>query len=104
MMDLSQLMKQAQGMQSKMNAVQAGLRERVVDGTAGEGAVTAYVNGDHELVKLEIDPKVIDPDDPEMLEDLVLAAVNKATAGVKKLIQEEMSKVTGGMNIPGLSM
>ena len=104
MMDFNQLMKQAQGMQAKMSAVQAGLKERVVDASAGNGAVVAYVNGDHELVKLEIDPKVIDPDDPEMLEDLVLAAVNKATADVKKMVQEEMSKVTGGMNIPGLSM
>ena len=103
-MDISNLMKQAQGMQAKMSAVQAELKERVIDASAGDGLVTAYVNGDQELVKVEIDPKIIDPDDPEMLEDLVLAAVNKAMTEMKTLVNEEMSKVTGGMNIPGLSM
>jgi nucleoid-associated protein EbfC len=101
-MDFSNLMKTAQGMQSKMAAVQASLKERVIDGSAGSGMVTAYVNGDMELVKIEIDPKVVDADDVEMLEDLVLAAVNKAMTEMKALTQQEMSKVTGGMNIPGL--
>ena len=75
-----------------------------LDASAGDGLVTAYVNGDQELIKIEIDPKVIDPDDPEMLEDLVLAAVNKAATEMKTLVNEEMSKVTGGLNIPGLNM
>jgi nucleoid-associated protein EbfC len=101
-MDFSNLMKTAQGMQSKMAAVQASLKERVVDGAAGNGMVTAYVNGDMELVKIELDPKVVDPDDVEMLEDLILAAINKAMGEMKALSQQEMSKVTGGMNIPGL--
>ena len=101
-MDFSNLMKTAQGMQSKMAAVQASLKESVVDGSAGNGMVTAYVNGDMSLVKIEIDPKVVDADDVEMLEDLVLAAVNKAMSEMKALTQQEMSKVTGGMNIPGL--
>ena len=101
-MDFSNLMKTAQGMQSKMAAVQASLKESVVDGSAGNGMVTAYVNGDMSLVKIEIDPKVVDADDVEMLEDLVLAAVNKAMSEMKDLTQQEMSKVTGGMNIPGL--
>ena len=95
-------MKNAQSMQAKMASMQASLKERVIDASAGDGLVTAFVNGDQELLKIEIDPKVIDPDDPEMLEDLVLAAVNKAMTEMKAMIQAEMSKVTGGMNIPGL--
>lgn len=101
-MDLSNLMKNAQSMQAKMASMQASLKERVIDASAGDGLVTAFVNGDQELLKIEIDPKAIDPDDPEMLEDLVLAAVNKAMTEMKAMIQAEMSKVTGGMNIPGL--
>lgn len=103
-MDISQMMKQAQGMQAKMGAIQAALKEKVIDASTGDGLVTAYVNGDMELIKLEIDPKVVDPDDPEMLEDLVLAAVNNAFKEMKELSNKEMSKVTGGLNIPGLSM
>lgn len=95
-------MKNAQGMQAKMAQMQASLKERVIDGSAGDGLVTAYVNGEQELLKIEIDPKVVDPDDPEMLEDLVLAAVNKAMNEMKAMVQDEMSKITGGMNIPGM--
>lgn len=101
-MDMSSMMKNAQGLQSKMAAMQASLKERVIDASAGDGLVTAYVNGDQELVKIEIDEKVVDPDDVEMLEDLVLAAVNKANTEMKELVQSEMSKITGGLNIPGL--
>jgi len=101
-MDMSSLMKQAQGMQAKMGAVQAALKEKVVDASAGDDMVIAYVNGEMELVKIEIDPKIIDPDDPEMLEDLVQAAVNNALKDMKKLSDEEMGKATGGMNIPGM--
>ena len=101
-MDMSSIMKQAQGMQSKMAAVQASLKEKVVDGSAGDGLVTAYVNGEMELLKIEIDPKVVDPDDVEMLEDLVLASINKAMEEMKEISQAEMSKVTGGLNIPGM--
>lgn len=101
-MDMQNLMKQAQGMQAKMSAIQAELKERVIDASSGDGMVVAYVNGEQELVKIEIDPKIIDPDDPEMLEDLVLAAVNKGMSEMKELVQKEMSKATGGMNIPGL--
>lgn len=101
-MDMAKMMKQAQGMQGKMASIQAELKERVIDAEAGNGLVTAYVNGEHELVKIEIDEKAIDPDDPEMLEDLVMAAVNKAQKEMSELVQKEMAKVTGGMNIPGL--
>jgi len=101
-MDLSNLMKNAQGMQSKMAALQADLKERVIDASAGGGLVTAYVNGEHELLKIEIDKKVVDPDDIEMLEDLILAAVNKANEEMRALASAEMAKITGGMHIPGL--
>lgn len=101
-MDMSSMMKQAQGMQARMAALQASLKDRVIDASAGDGLVTVFVNGENELLKIEIDPKIIDPDDPEMLEDLVTAAVNKGMAEMKALVNEEMSKVTGGMKIPGL--
>jgi hypothetical protein len=103
-MDISNLMKQAQGMQAKMGSVQAAIKEKIIDASAGDGLVTAYVSGDMELVKIEIDEKVIDPDDPEMLEDLVQAAVNNALKEMKRISDEEMAKVTGGMNIPGMNL
>ncbi len=100
-MDLQQILKQAQGMSSKLGEVQSALRERVVDAAAGGGLVTAYVNGDQQLVKIEIDPKAVDPDDPGLLEDLVVAAVNKALGEMKELIQAELTKAAGGRR-PGL--
>lgn len=101
-MDLGKMMKQASQMQARMAELQAALKERVVDAEAGGGLVTAYVNGDMQLVKLSIDPKAVDPDDPGMLEDLVVAAVNKASSEMRELVNKEMAKVTGGLNLPGL--
>lgn len=103
-MDIAQMMKQAQGMQARMSSIQDELKERVIDATAGDGLVTAYVSGEMQLVKLEIDRKVVDPDDPEMLEDLVMAAVNKALSDMRKLVDTEMAKATGGFKIPGLNL
>lgn len=103
-MDIAQMMKQAQGMQARMSSIQNELKERVIDATAGDGLVTAYVSGEMQLVKLEIDRKVVDPDDPEMLEDLVMAAVNKALSDMRKLVDTEMAKATGGFKIPGLNL
>lgn len=103
-MDISNLMKQAQGMQAKMAAAQSALKEKVVDASAGDGMVTAFVSGEMELLKIEIDEKVVDPDDPEMLEDLVVAAVNNALKEMKRISDEEMSKVTGGINLPGMGL
>lgn len=103
--DLGQIMKQAQQMMKQQEKLQEDLRERVVDADAGGGMVTAFVNGAGEVVKLSIQPEVIDPDDNEMLEDLVLAAVNAGLAKAKELKEKEMGKLTGGMgmpNIPGL--
>jgi len=99
---MGDLVRQAQKMQHKMAEVQAGLKERVVEGSAGGGMVTVLVNGQQEVVAVKIDPQVIDPDDPALLEDLVLAAARQAVQKSKDLAQEEMSKVTGGVGLPGM--
>jgi DNA-binding YbaB/EbfC family protein len=96
------LMKQAQEFQKKMAQVQDGLRSRVVEGTAGGGMVKAQVNGKLELVALKIDPEVVDPDDTDMLEDLILAAIAQGTKKAQELADKEMAKVTGGLAIPGM--
>ena len=95
-------MKQAQQMQSKMAKMQEELEEKTLEATAGGGAVKVVVNGKQELVDLQIDPDAVDPEDVEMLEDLVLAAVNQAMREIQELVDEEMGKVTGGMNLPGM--
>jgi len=100
--NFGKLMKQAQQMQEKMMRVQEELAARTVEATAGGGMVTAVVNGKHELVSLRIEREVVDPDDIEMLQDLVVAAVNEGVRRAQEMAAEEMSKVTGGMNIPGL--
>jgi DNA-binding YbaB/EbfC family protein len=94
--------KHAQQIQKKIAAVQESMKDRVVEGTAGGGMVSAMVNGQQELLKLTIDPQVVDPDDVEMLEDLVTAAVSQALKKSKDLAKEEMAKVTGGLSIPGI--
>lgn len=99
---LGNIMKQAQQMQAKMARVQQELEKREVEATAGGGMVAARVNGKQELLSLQIEKDVVDPEDVEMLQDLVMAAVNEAIKQSQKMIQEEMGKVTGGMNIPGL--
>ncbi|OEU49709.1 MAG: nucleoid-associated protein [Desulfuromonadales bacterium C00003096] len=99
---LGNIMKQAQQMQQKMARVQEELQSREVEASAGGGMVTATVNGAQQLVALKMEPSVIDPEDVEMLQDLVLAAVNEAIKKSQAMAQEEMSKITGGMNIPGL--
>ena len=96
------MMKQAQELQKKMAQVQADLRTRVVEDSAGGGMVTAQVNGQRELVALKIDPEVVDPDDVEMLQDLVIAAVSQALKKAEKLAETEMAKVTGGLSLPGM--
>ena len=100
--DLGGLMKQAQKMQKEMARIQEELKERVVEANAGGGMVKVAVNGAQEIVSIKIDPEVIDPDDKEMLEDLILAAVTQGLKKAKELAEEEMSKVTGGLKLPGL--
>lgn len=99
---LGNIMKQAQQMQAKIARVQQELESKEVEATAGGGMVTARANGKQQLLDLKIEKDVVDPEDIEMLQDLVLAAVNEAIKKSQEMIQEEMSKVTGGMNIPGM--
>jgi nucleoid-associated protein EbfC len=99
-MSLGNLAKMAQQMQAEMARVQAELDELTLEGTAGGGAVTAVVNGKQELLSLRIDRDVVDPDDVEMLQDLVTAAVNDGLRLARQTAEEKMSRVTGGMRLP----
>lgn len=96
------LMKQANQMQMKMKKLQEELATREYTGTAGGGAVTAKVNGENKVLALTINPEVMKSGDTEMLQDLVTAAVNDALKTAKDESSKEMSKITGGMNIPGM--
>jgi len=104
MAGLGKFLKQAQKMQAEMTRVQEELAAREVEGTAGGGAVKAVARCDGSLVSVKIDPKVVDPSDVEMLEDLVVSAVANALEIAKKTQSDEMAKVTAGMNIPGVNM
>ena len=96
------MMRQLQQMQAQMENTQAEVEESVFSATAGGGMVTAEVNGKKELLSIKIDPEVVDPDDVEMLEDLVTAAVNEALGKAAKTMEDKMGALTGGMNIPGM--
>ncbi|NLM44132.1 MAG: YbaB/EbfC family nucleoid-associated protein [Clostridiales bacterium] len=99
--NLNNIMKQAQKMQQEMMKLQKELEEKTIEASAGGGAVTAVVNGKKQIESINIKPEVVDPDDVEMLEDLVMAAVNEAMRQVDEMMAREMSKFTGGMNLPG---
>lgn len=96
------MIQQAQKMQADMASLQEDLAEREYSATVGGGMVTATVDGKHTVKSLEISPEVVDPDDIEMLSDMVMAAVNEAIRQAANESEEEMGKLTGGMNIPGL--
>lgn len=96
------MMKQMQKVQKEMEKMQKQLEETEVEASAGGGAITAKANGKKELISITIDESVVDPEDIEMLQDLVLAAVNEVLRNADELAAEQMGKVTGGMNIPGL--
>lgn len=100
--NMGNMMKQMQKMQKKMEQMQAELEEKEVEASAGGGAITATVNGKKELLKIDIDESVVDPEDVEMLQDLVIAAVNEALRKAEDMVNSEMQKITGGLNIPGL--
>ncbi len=102
MKNMMNMMKQAQKLQAKMVEMQAELGNRTVSAQAGGGMVEAVVNGRQELVSLRIDKEVVSPDDVEMLQDLIFAAVNEALNRSREMMAQEMSKLTGGMQIPGL--
>ena len=99
---LAQIMKQAQMMQQKMAKLQEEAAEKTAEATAGGGAVSAVVSGKNQLISLTIKKEAVDSEDVEMLQDLVVSAVNQALAKVQAEMAEQMSKVTGGLNIPGL--
>lgn len=100
--NLNNLLKQAQNFQKKLEEKQQELEVRTVEASSGGGAVTAVANGKKQIIDLKIKPEVVDPDDIEMLEDLVLAAVNEALKKSEEMIASEMGKLTQGVNIPGL--
>jgi DNA-binding protein, ybaB/ebfC family len=100
--NMNNMMKQMKKMQEEMEKTQADIEEKEFESTSGGGVVKATVNGKREVTSLKIDPDVIDPEDSEMLEDLVIAAVNDAMKRADEYSSESMGKLTGGLNIPGL--
>ena len=101
-MNIGQIAKMAQQMQAQMAQAQEELRNTTLEATAGGGAVRVVITGAQEVRSIEIDPSAVDPDEIEMLQDLVLAAVNDAVARSKELERERMGSVAGGMGIPGM--
>jgi len=99
---LGQMMKQAQKMQAQILKIQEEMAQRTVEASAGGGMVTVAANGKQEVLSIRIEPEVVDPQDLEMLQDLVVAAVNEALKKAQEIVAEEMAKVTGGLNLPGL--
>jgi len=100
--NMGQLMKQAQQFQSKMAKLQEELGDRTVEASAGGGMVSVVVNGRQEIISLHIDPEVNNPDDQEMLHDLIMAAINDALSRAKAMMNEEMGKLTKGINLPNI--
>ncbi len=102
--DFGGLLKHAQKMQKELQRVQEELKERVVEASAGGGMVTVQVNGQHQLLSLKIDPEVVNPDEVDLLEDLVLAAVSQGLEKASRMMKEELDKLTGGLplDLPGL--
>lgn len=100
--NMNNMMKQVQKMQKQMEKMQEELQEKEVEASAGGGAVSVKVNGKKEILDITIKPEVVDPDDIEMLQDLILAATNEALRKAEEMTNSEMGKITGGMNVPGL--
>ena len=102
MTGLGDLMKQAQKMKAEMDRIQAEVAARIVEGSAGGGMVTAVANGKGELLSVKIDPEVVRSEDLEMLQDLVTAAANDALRKARDLLTQEISRLAGGLGLPGL--
>lgn len=98
--NMGQLMQQAQKMQREMEKAQEEIKSMTAEATSGGGVVEVTVNGDHELVSLKIKPEAVDPDDVEMLEDLIVAACNEAMRKMEEISSEKMSRITGGARLP----
>lgn len=103
MANFGNIIKQAQQMQAKMARLQEELAKKTVEASAGGGMVTAVVSGRNELVSLKIEKDVVNPEDVDMLQDLIVAAVNEGVRKAQEMATAEMSKLTGGLNIPGLT-
>ncbi len=101
MKGMGNVMKQAQKLQSKMLKLQEELAENTVETTAGGGMIKVVANGRQQIVAITIDKEVVDPDDVDMLQDLVMAAVNDALVKAQEMVSTEMGKITGGFNLPG---
>lgn len=101
-MNMQQIMRQAQKMQKKMEEAQAEAAAQVVEASAGGGMVSVKVNGKQELLEVVIEKDVVNPDDVEMLQDLIVAAVNEGIKKAQLLMQDKLQGITGGLNIPGM--
>jgi nucleoid-associated protein EbfC len=101
-MNMNNLMKQAQQMQTKLATLQNELNEREVEASAGGGMVKVKVNGKQQIISVSINPECVDPSDVATLEELVLTAMNQGIKQSQDMVQQAMSKITGGMNIPGM--
>jgi DNA-binding YbaB/EbfC family protein len=99
---IGNMMKQIQKMQQEMEKIQEELANKTVEGSAGGGMVKVTANGKQEILEIKIDPEVVNKDDVEMLQDLIVAAVNQAREKAQELANEEMSRLTGGLKIPGM--
>ena len=102
--NMNKIFKQVQKMQAEMERIQAEMADKEVEGSAGGGMVKVKANGKQEIIEVKIDKEVVDPEDVEMLEDLVVAAVNQALENAQKMQAEGMSALTGGMSLPGFNM
>ncbi len=102
MKGMGNMMKQAQQLQSKMLKMQEEMAEKTVETSAGGGMIKVVANGKQQILSIQIEKEVVDPEDVEMLQDLILSAVNEALTKSQEMVAAEMSKLTGGLNIPGL--
>ena len=100
--NMKEMMRQAQLLQNKMARMQEELAKKTVEASVGGGMVTAVANGKPELVSISIEKEVVDPEDVEMLQDLIVAAVNESLSRAKEMTEGEMAKLTGGLKIPGM--
>jgi DNA-binding YbaB/EbfC family protein len=100
--NMANMMKKVQKLQADMAKLQEDLKTRTLESTAGGGAIKVVVNGEKQLVSVKIDPGAVDPEDIEMLEDMIMAAVNEAMKKVDDMMAQEMGKLTGGIKIPGM--
>lgn len=99
---MNKMIKQAKKVQEQIVKMQEELQQREIEASSGGGVVTVVVNGKQELRSIKINPEVVDPEDVEMLEDLIMAAVNEAIRKSQEMVSSEMARITGGLNIPGL--